>query len=331
VVTRAMELAPYNPSFLDMRNAILVADTSLFHGKGRSAIWKTFASRGMGFFAGSLGGDDSTPAASFATPPKHLSLRTIRGTVRDSSTHKRLKGVPVTLAFQGKGVVNPSAVTNAKGHYAIHGVPEGRYRKLVVSGGGFQPKRTKVRVGPSGATKNFAVRRDWAAASGGASIAGFTGANYSGFGCGPQGAIDLSQSTGWGSNAGPGTNDAPTGTFFPKKIVVKLPRPVHVTSFGVDPESTCGDAPSASTGGYKIETSPDKLSWTTEHSGTFTSADNGKINEVPADTTPVGVQYVRFTIESNQVPSFSTNCPNGAFDGCRFADLTELEVFGTSP
>ena len=36
LVTRAMELAPYNPSFLDMRNAILVADTSLYDGKQRA-------------------------------------------------------------------------------------------------------------------------------------------------------------------------------------------------------------------------------------------------------------------------------------------------------
>jgi extracellular elastinolytic metalloproteinase len=332
VVTRAMELAPFNPSFLDMRNAILVADTSLFHGKGRSAIWKVFARRGMGFFAGSLGGNDSAPGASFATPPKHPALRTVHGTVTDSGgTHQPLKGVPVTLAFQGKGIVNPSAVTDVNGHYAIHGVPEGVYHKLVVNGGGFQPARATIKVGPSGATKNFAVRRDWAAASGGATIASFTGANYSGFGCGPKGAIDLSQSTGWGSNVGPGTSDAPTNTFHPKHIVVNLHRPVHVTSFGVDPQSTCGDDPTASTSDYRIETSPDKVTWTVQHTGTFTSADNGRINEVPANTSPTGVRYVRFTIEGNQVPSFSSTCPGSPVAGCRFVDLTELEVFGTSP
>jgi extracellular elastinolytic metalloproteinase len=330
LVTRAMELAPYNPSFLDMRNAILVADSSLFHGKGRSVIWKVFAGRGMGFFAGSLGGNDATPAASFARPPRHVRLRTVRGTVTDRTTSAPIKGVPVTLAFQGKGLVNPSAVTDAHGHYAIHGVPEGRYKKLVVNGAGYQPARAKVRVGPSGAVKNFAVRRDWAAASGGASIAKFTGADYSSFGCGPLGAIDLSESTGWGSNAGPGTDDSPTATFHPKQIVVNLHHVVDVTGFGVDPQSTCGDAPSASTRGYKIETSPDNMTWTTQHLGAFTPADNGRINPVPADTAPTGVRYVRFTIESNEVPDFAADCPNGAFDGCRFADLTELEVFGTA-
>ncbi len=332
LVTRAMELAPYNPSFLDMRNAILVADTSVFKGVGRANIWRVFARRGMGFFAGSLGGNDSTPGASFATPPKHLPLGTVQGTVTDSNTHAPLPGVPVTLAFQGKGTANPTAVTDATGHYAIHGVPEGHYRKLEVGGGGFEPTRVAVTVGPNGAHQDFAVRRDWAAASGGATVASFQGADYSAFGCGPHGAIDLSQATGWGSNAGPGNNDNPTATFHAKQIVVNLHHLVSVTGFGVDPQSTCGDAPSASTGQYRIETSPDNQAssvWTLRAVGTFTSADNGRVNAVPATVDTTGVQYVRFTIEANQVPDFATNCPGGGFDGCQFADLTELEVFGT--
>ncbi|WP_151082427.1 M36 family metallopeptidase [Nocardioides cynanchi] len=329
LVTRAMELAPYNPSFLDMRNAILVADTSLYKGVGRANIWRVFASRGMGFFAGSLGGNDSAPGASFATPPKQLALRTVQGTVTDSSTHAPLAGVPVTLAFQGKGVVNPTAVTDATGHYAIHGVPEGVYRKLQVTGGGFEPTRVTVRVGPSGATSNLSARRDWAAASGGATVQHADGVDYSVFGCGPRGAIDLSQATGWSTNAGPGTNDSPTSTFHAKQIVINLHHAVNVTGFGVDPEATCSDGASASTGQYEIDTSPDNVSWTPEHSGTFTAADNGRINAVPADTSPTGVQYVRFTIVTNQVPDFAQDCPAGGFDGCQFADLTELEVFGT--
>jgi hypothetical protein len=32
---------------------------------------------------------------------------------------------------------------------------------------------------------------------------------------------------------------------------------------------------------------------------------------------------------SPQVPDFATNCPAGAFGGCRFTDMTELQVFGT--
>src|SRR6187551_946069 len=45
LVTRAMELAPYTPSFLDMRNAILVADTAVYDGANHDTIWRVFAHR----------------------------------------------------------------------------------------------------------------------------------------------------------------------------------------------------------------------------------------------------------------------------------------------
>jgi extracellular elastinolytic metalloproteinase len=157
LVTRAMELAPYDPSYLDMRNAILVANMSLHHGKGSRAIWRVFARRGMGYFAGSLGGEDSQPGWSFAMPPAHPGLRTIQGTVTDSQTSDPMEGVPVTLAFQGKGTANPTAVTDAAGHYAIHGVPEGTYTKLQVTGAGFESTRASVTVGGTGATQDFSV------------------------------------------------------------------------------------------------------------------------------------------------------------------------------
>jgi hypothetical protein len=80
--------------------------------------------------------------------------------------------------------------------------------------------------------------------------------------------------------------------------------------------------------GFTIETSPDGNTYTTVATGTFTNADDGQFNEVDPTTTADGVNYVRFTFTSNQTPSFATNCPGGAFAGCSFTDLTELEVFG---
>jgi extracellular elastinolytic metalloproteinase len=118
--------------------------------------------------------------------------------------------------------------------------------------------------------------------------------------------------------------------FVPKSITVKLPQAVDIDTFQVDPTATCGDGGSASTGGYTIETSTDGGAFQEAASGTFGVADRGHLNEV--DLTPGtgdGVQYVRFTIESNQTPDFATNCPLGAYSGCSFTDLTELAVFGS--
>ena len=69
LVTRAMELSPSNPSMLDERDSILLADATLRGGRQINTIWSVFAHRGMGFFAGALDGNDSTPGEDFSTPP----------------------------------------------------------------------------------------------------------------------------------------------------------------------------------------------------------------------------------------------------------------------
>ena len=69
LVTTGMSLLPPEPSFLDGRNAILLADQTLYGGADATTLWAVFAGRGMGFFAASLGGDDTAPAENFALPP----------------------------------------------------------------------------------------------------------------------------------------------------------------------------------------------------------------------------------------------------------------------
>ncbi|MGI8524378.1 MAG: M36 family metallopeptidase, partial [Nocardioides sp.] len=327
LVTRAMELAPYDPSFLDMRNAILVADTNVYGGDHHAKIWKTFAKRGMGFYAGSLGGEDSQPGASFAVPPTSRTRGYVTGTVTDSQTHDPLSGVPVTLAFQGRGEANPTAITDAHGHYRLGPVPAGRYRKLTVSGGGFQPVTRAVTVTGGDTTVGFRLVRDYAASSGGASVTEATGTDYTAYGCGPDLAIDLSQATGWVTNAG--VTDAETKTVVPKHFTVDLGRQIEVNSLGVDPTSACGVGGSASTAGYTIETSPDNVTFTPAASGTFTVADQGRLNSVTPTGATSHVRYVRFTITSNQTPDPATNCPGGGYGGCSYVSMSELEVFGT--
>jgi hypothetical protein len=95
----------------------------------------------------------------------------------------------------------------------------------------------------------------------------------------------------------------------------------------VDPSSTCGDDPSSSTANYTIETSTNGTTWDAAAAGTFTSAQNGTL--VPIPTSAPGVQFIRFTIDSNQVPNFNTTCAGGGGpSGCHFTDMSELQVFG---
>ena len=123
--------------------------------------------------------------------------------------------------------------------------------------------------------------------------------------------------------------------FVPKHIVVDLQaRPIDISSFGVDPNATCGDPGSSSTGCLRRSTTSTvgpNGPWIAAASGTFVTADRGHLNEVDPTTGDTGVQWVRFTIKGNQVPDFATACSTDptAFGGCTFTDLSEFAVFGS--
>ncbi len=64
LAARAFRDVPEQPSFLDMRDAILRADPG-----DAATIWRVFAARGMGCDATTDGSDDTAPHAGFSTPP----------------------------------------------------------------------------------------------------------------------------------------------------------------------------------------------------------------------------------------------------------------------
>ncbi|MDX6358047.1 MAG: extracellular elastinolytic metalloproteinase [Nocardioidaceae bacterium] len=326
LITRAMSLSPAEPSMIDMRNAIIQADDVAYGQSHTTKLWKIFAKRGMGYFAAATDGSDTAPAEDFHRPPAPQSARfDLTGKVTDPTTGLPVEGAIVQIAGLGdRGM----AVTDGTGGYTIHGLFAGTYPKVIASGPGYVPDVESATV-PQTASEDFLIRRDWAAASGGASVVSFTGPNFAPQ-CGPSGAIDLSLGTGWGSTTGD-NQGTPTNVFVPKEIVVDMKEPINISSFGVDPNATCGDPGSSSTGAFSISTSTAGPNgpWTDVASGVFGSADRGRLNPVTPSGSNTGVQWVKFTIKGNQVPDFATNCPNGAFGGCTFTDLSEFAVFGS--
>ena len=337
LVTRAMTFSAEDPDFLDMRNAILRADLAAYGGKHATAIWRVFAHRGMGYFAGSIDSDDTTPASDFHMPPPASRAHdgVIRGTVTDATTGDPVAGALVQLAGQG---YQNSTTTDANGDYTIfpagQGLVVGTYAKVAASFNGYlgdAHSAKAVSIGsfnPATDATDFQITKDWSALSGGASVQSAEGTDFSAFGCGPDQAFDTSSGTSWVTDAGGGGD--PTGTFVPRAIVVKLPQAVDVDSFQVDPSETCGTGASSATGDLLIETSPNGTTWTTAAHPTFGAGDVGHLNSVPATGGQANVLYVRATIEANQVPApFSANCPNGGFGGCQYSSLTELVVTGS--
>jgi subtilisin-like proprotein convertase family protein len=68
LITEAMRLSPAEPTFLDERDAILLADETVAGGSHRAAIWSVFAARGMGYGARTSGPNATRGVASFVMP-----------------------------------------------------------------------------------------------------------------------------------------------------------------------------------------------------------------------------------------------------------------------
>jgi extracellular elastinolytic metalloproteinase len=331
IITEGMRLSPPEPSFLDMRNAILQADQARFGGLHINALWTVFANRGMGFFAGTEDGSDVAPVQNFANPPPPGGpTGRIGGRVTDSVTGAPLAGIVVGIGGLDTPPSSFAATTNANGAYSIGPVPAGTYPVVVFRpGAGYErfTARTVTVAGAATTTVDAAMRRDWAALNAGAAVAATNDNLFAPFGCGTDGAFDLSLGSGWSAynaeTAGAGGLPANPHRGAPPTATVRLPVAVSVTGFGVDPSNTCGDNSTAATRDVRIEVSTDGTAFTTVATPRFGAADLGRVNIVSPAAPIAGVRFVRITMLTNQ--SLSAAGDDGAF----FTDLSEFEVFGT--
>ena len=278
LITEGMRMAPPEPSFLDMRNAILAADTGL-GGANRTAIWQVFAQRGMGYRARTEGAGDVSPTQDFSLPPAPGGpLGRTTGTVTSLESGLPLGSVTVgleNLTGEASFADRLATQTAANGGYALD-APAGTYGELAVERPGYDRVTVPGFAGPfavpGGGTRvqDVALRRDWAARAGGATVSG-TDNTGGGIGCGLARLNDQLLTSGWSAENG---GD--------RQAIVRLPVAIDVTGFGLDPADTCGNGDGAFTDSYRIETSPDNATWTTTAQGTFVPGDRGRLNFVAA-------------------------------------------------
>jgi extracellular elastinolytic metalloproteinase len=297
LVTRGMELSPGAPSYLDMRNAIIQADLVNFAGANETALWTIFAERGMGYFAASRS-DTLDPIEDFSLPPDCATsdCATVSGKVKDKATGKPIAGVHVAIPGLDSGFASDLAdTTDSAGHFSIANVPFHTYHLFSISGAGYEP----ILVGNLPVTGDLALSvkliRDWASIEGGAKVGKFSPPDYGPFGCGPAQMLDLNLGTGWGSDAVGSTS----GSHFmgPRKVVIKLPKAVDITSFAVASTGACGDGPTAGVKRFKVETKTAGGGWITAFLGD--APNNGKLLNYVPKTGKDNVRFVRFTMLSN--------------------------------
>jgi hypothetical protein len=332
LVTRAMELSPANPSYLDMRNSILVADQVVNGGRKQNTIWSVFAHRGMGWFAGAVDGDDAAPVEDFSMPPAPgTPTGTLTGTVRDQDTTAPIAGAVVAFGGHASGFAGGyAATTNASGVYTITGIFAGTYPKVSARSAGYDPKVQTVTIRSGVNVLNWTLRRDWAALSGGATVVAFNGVDYTIFGCGPPSMFDQSQGSGWSTDAIL-TNPADHSVIEPRFVTVQLPVAVDIVDLQINPSNTCGDGGSASAGDFTVETSTDGVTFLLAASGHFGIPNRNRMNSVPLNAgTGTDVRFVRYTMNGTQLHDSSPGqtCP-AAFSACDFVDSVELAVYGT--
>jgi len=314
LVTRAMELAPPEPSFLDARNAILQADT-VAGGTDRDRIWAVFAARGMGWFASALDATEIEVVESFALPPTGPAVE-VRGAITDAATGDPIQGATVTFAGHRSGFpADLHATTDAAGQYSMAAVPEGTYPQLLVARPGYgRVVQTKVAIFGDPRTINVKLRRNHAAASGGATVTGDQ--PYSN--CPLAAAVDESRQSGWAADAGA-----------ERRLVVKLPAAVRLTSFVIDPRPCGVLGRSASLGAYRIETAPEDGggpgAFTTAVDGAFVKADIGRSNVVRPDTPREAVRYVRLVMKTPQGTASAEGPDDDAWK--LYMSVAELEVY----
>jgi hypothetical protein len=333
LVTRAMELSPANPSFLDMRNSILQADLVASGGRNEDAIWRVFAARGMGWFAGSVDGDDIAPAEDFSMPPPANTPRgSLSGTVADSETGEPIANAVVAFGGHNSGFGGDYATTtDANGEYTISGILPGTYAKVFSRGGaGYDTLVQTVTIEAGDNEADWALRRDWAALSGGAEVVDFNGVDFSAFGCGPAAIFDQSQGSGWSSDAVL-INPADQSDVEPRWVIVELPATVDIADIQINPSGTCGDGLSASTGKYSVETSADGTTWdlVSTPGAAFDGSNRGRMNSIALNPDATDdVQFLRYTMLGTQLHVSGGSCP-GPFSACDFVDTVEFAVYGT--
>ena len=172
-----------------MRDAILKADLVGYGGQHRATIWKVFAHRGMGFFAGAIDGADPAPAEDRHLPPtSNPHDGEVSGTVTDPTTGEPVAGAVVQVTGQG---TQYSTITDSDGEYAIFNLVTGTYAKVAASAPGYlgaaHPGTAVSEHLFDSATDatDFSIPRDWASSTGGGAVADFDGPDFSSVGCGP--------------------------------------------------------------------------------------------------------------------------------------------------
>lgn len=153
LVIDAMPISAPNPSMVDMRDAMIAADTERFGGKHYDLLWSAFSSRGLGVNAISNGGNDTDPTPAYNHPTQEKN-GLFAGKIINAATNKPVEDVRIIVG-EYEARTSPVVKTSDSGAF---GVPmlAGTY-DITIQAKGFGSRTLKDVQVEAGRNKAFKI------------------------------------------------------------------------------------------------------------------------------------------------------------------------------
>jgi hypothetical protein len=306
-----MPLSAPDPSFLDMRDAILAADADRYHGDNTDTIWTVFATRGAGASASSDTGDDTEPTPGFdhASASRNGKLA---GTVVNASNGAPVANAKVIVGeFEARAT--PLARTSDAGKFTSPMVA-GSY-DVIVQAPGFGAQRFNDIPVAAGATKakTFKLSPNLASLAAGASV---VSASSEDAGLPATFLLDDTAASVWSTKK----TDTAYNSGADQRVTVKLAKPATIDRIQISAYKNTTASRFAALKDFTFQVSTDGVLWKTVKTGGFgyqaprPTAPDLNYKTFTLDT-PVKASHVRFFIDSVQGETLT------------YAQAAELQVF----
>lgn len=304
IVTDAMPLAPNDPSFLDMRDAMMVALANRYHARSdyqqlHDLVYASaFASNGAGLHAETDGGGDTNPTPSFThiNPDRN---GTLLGEVVNASTGEPVPDARVMLGeFEAR--VSPLRTTSGSGEFSAPAT-EGTYPVTVQARGFGARTFEEVDVSAGEETSlTFELAPNLTSGANGAEVVSATTD-------GADSLLDDTEASSWTSDEGSG------------HAVVELAKQADISSLQVSAYTSSRFEALRS---FTLQTSTDGENWQT-----VTSVEDAFTYQKPRPVVP-DVHYETFELSepvTAKYVRFYTDEPMG--DTKDSVQVAELQVF----
>ncbi|HEX6935232.1 MAG TPA: M36 family metallopeptidase [Actinomycetes bacterium] len=314
LVTDAMPLSAPDPSFLDMRDAILAADLDRYHGDNTDTIWAVFAERGAGASASTATGDDTEPKPAFdhASDSRNGFLA---GTVVNAATGDPVKKARVIVGdYEAR--VSPLVRTSDSGGFGAK-MAAGSY-DLIVQADGYGAQQFRDVAVTAGKTTSltFTVAPNLVSLASGATL---VSASSEDEGLPAKFLLDDTAASVWGTKKGSTAYNAGPD----ERVTVKLAKPTTISRLQVSAFKNTTASRFAALKDFTFQVSDDGVIWRTVKTGGFgyqtprPTAPDLNYASFTLDK-PTKAAYVRFFIDSVQGETVT------------YAQAAELQVFGAA-